>query len=365
LTNNSNEILIIGPLPPIRGGIPRHTERMAIALGKNQRVKIYTPKKLYPNWLYPGQSQYETRAKLKLGAIQVATLTKLSIIYRLLFDKKIPKNVIVVWWNIYLAPFVLLAACAIRIRGSSVFFFCHNVIPHDIGRLGQVINQVVLASGNGFAVQTEEEKEKLKRLVKSALVVNVGKPSSLQLSFSKSANKNTKSNITYLFIGLIRPYKNVPLLIDAFGNLQNESARLRIVGECWDAKLRSEIEAKAKTDERIQLNLNFVSEEEFLTEICEASFVCLPYSNASGSAVLAASLAVRTPVIVSNLPSFSHIVQHGVNGFTFESNNLTSLSSVLDEASKWTPRIEAIENTFNYTWEEFAGKLLKLIHNDT
>lgn len=364
MTNDSNDILILGPLPPIRGGIPRHTERMAIALGMNQLVKIYTPKKLYPNWLYPGQSQYETRAKLNLGAIQVVTLTKLSILYRLLFDEKIPKNVIIVWWNIYLAPFALLAACISRARGSSVFFFCHNVIPHDIGKLGHIINRVVLASGNGFAVQTEDEKEKLKRLFKSALVMNVGKPSSLQLTATESGNKKAVSTITYLYIGLIRQYKNVPLLIDAFKNLQNASARLRIVGECWDAKLRSEIEDKAKNDTRIWLNLNFVSEEEFLTEISKASFVCLPYLNASGSAVLAASLEVGTPVIVSNLPSFSQVVQNGLNGFTFDSNNLASLISVLELASNWTPRIEAIESTSSYTWEEFADKLLKLIHKD-
>lgn len=47
----------------------------------------------------------------------------------------------------------------------------------------------------------------------------------------------------YLFFGLIRPYKQVGSLIDAFVDLNDDSASLRIVGACTDPEVQERVSA--------------------------------------------------------------------------------------------------------------------------
>lgn len=332
MTDMSGRLLIVGPLPPLRGGIPRHTERMSLALSKSWNVEVLSPKKLYPDWLYPGESQFEQREPLNLECCRIISKSKVFLLLRLLSQKQIPENVIIVWWNIYLAPFTYIAARIAKVRGSKVVFFCHNVFPHDSRKLERRLTQFVLGSADAFAVQSREELLKLKR-IREVPIINLGKPSSFSdLAEIGNSYSETSTGLTFLAIGLVRKYKNIPLLIDAFKQVQGSQLRLRIVGECWDKKLKEIIHLKASNDKRIELNLNFVSEEEFLKEISSATYVCLPYLSATGSAILATSLGFGKPVIVSNIDAFTEVVEEGRNGLIFQSNDVRSLVATLQRS---------------------------------
>ena len=53
------KIAIIGPAYPFRGGLASYNERLATTLqNNNHNVIIYTFTVQYPNFLFPGKTQY-------------------------------------------------------------------------------------------------------------------------------------------------------------------------------------------------------------------------------------------------------------------------------------------------------------------
>lgn len=106
-----------------------------------------------------------------------------------------------------------------------------------------------------------------------------------------------------LYFGILRPYKGVEDLIDAFHALPDEAARLRIVGDPHRGQ-RAAVEAAGAADPRVSADLRFVPDAVLAEEIQRASLVVLPYRERmgnSGSLLLALSLA--RPVLVPRSPT--------------------------------------------------------------
>lgn len=108
-----------------------------------------------------------------------------------------------------------------------------------------------------------------------------------------------------LFFGIIRPYKGVPALLDAFGSWAEPGVSLRIAGMPWSPAARAELQGRAARDPRVSTRLDWVGDDVLATEIGHAELVVLPYEEMgnSGSALLALSL--DRPVLVPRSPSTS------------------------------------------------------------
>jgi len=98
--------------------------------------------------------------------------------------------------------------------------------------------------------------------------------------------------------GRIRPYKNVPALLDAFAALADPTARCLVTGAATDASLRRTIEDGASRDPRVRLDLRHLRRRDLAAAHNAADLVVLPYRDIlnSGSALLALSL--NRPVLV-------------------------------------------------------------------
>lgn len=101
-----------------------------------------------------------------------------------------------------------------------------------------------------------------------------------------------------LYFGLIRRYKNVPALVEAFKRLDDPSASLRLVGAPQPPELIDDIVRATVDDARISLLSERVSDEELVREISQARLVVLPYAEYtnSGSAILA--LSAGRPILM-------------------------------------------------------------------
>lgn len=108
----------------------------------------------------------------------------------------------------------------------------------------------------------------------------------------------TKGSI--LTFGLLRPYKGIEHLIEAFSQLDNESLSLQIVGHAPDEDYGRHIRLLASADSRISVELEFVSDEKLEALIENSQLVVLPYTKLynSGAAILA--LGLSTPILVPN-----------------------------------------------------------------
>jgi beta-1,4-mannosyltransferase len=101
-----------------------------------------------------------------------------------------------------------------------------------------------------------------------------------------------------MFAGLIRPYKGVDALLDAFSQLADDHATLRFVGSAEDPSLAELLQSSADRDPRISLLLEMVPDARLVHEMTSAQVVVLPYRRLYNSGLLLAALSLARPVVV-------------------------------------------------------------------
>jgi glycosyltransferase involved in cell wall biosynthesis len=112
-----------------------------------------------------------------------------------------------------------------------------------------------------------------------------------------------------LFFGLIRPYKGVDVLLEAFRSL--EGAELWIVGRPLGVSLDSLYELSARAPGKVRFVPRFVSDQELPAYFRRADVVALPHRDAEQSGVLYAALAFGKPVVMSDVGGFAEVARTG------------------------------------------------------
>jgi len=111
-----------------------------------------------------------------------------------------------------------------------------------------------------------------------------------------------------LFFGLLRPYKGVDVLLDAWRRLGPEpGAELWIVG-----RARMDTSAlRAASTPSVRWIEGFVRDDEVAAYFRRADLAVVPYRQAEQSGVLFTALAFGTPLLVSSLGGFADIAAAG------------------------------------------------------
>lgn len=102
------------------------------------------------------------------------------------------------------------------------------------------------------------------------------------------------------FVGLIRPYKGVEELLDVFSATAGTAPELslRVAGQPASDALAGDLRARALADPRVELDLRYLSEDDFATAILRCSGLVLPYRHMHNSGAVLAALSLDRPVLV-------------------------------------------------------------------
>jgi len=165
------------------------------------------------------------------------------------------------------------------------------------------------------------------------------------------------------FLGLVRPYKNVPHLIRTVRTLPGEVVLL-VAGAPQSVALADEIRAAAGDDPRVRLNLAHVPDAEVQTYLRASDLVVLPFRDItnSGSALLA--LSFDRPVLVPAIGAMGELqALAGTDWVRTYDGELTP--AILADALAWAsrrpsgpPRLDALE------WPEIARQTLAAYRAD-
>ena len=126
-------------------------------------------------------------------------------------------------------------------------------------------------------------------------------------------------------IGLIRNYKGLEYLLEAFNKIPQEligNFRLNVVGEIWDnrEKIYSAIE-NSKYRDKIKLINKYVSDEDVNKYFTLADVVVLPYTRASQSGVAQIAVSYGKPVIISKVGGLKEALKNYNGAFFVEPKN--------------------------------------------
>jgi glycosyltransferase involved in cell wall biosynthesis len=112
-----------------------------------------------------------------------------------------------------------------------------------------------------------------------------------------------------LCFGLIRPYKGVDVLLEAFRSI--EGAELWVVGRPLGISAERLSELAARAAGRVRLVPRFVADRELPAYFRRADLVVLPYRDAEQSGVLYTALAFGKPIVMSDVGGFAEVAEHG------------------------------------------------------
>jgi glycosyltransferase involved in cell wall biosynthesis len=171
-----------------------------------------------------------------------------------------------------------------------------------------------------------------------------------------------------LFFGLLRPYKGLDLLLEAWRGI--EDAELWIAGGArMDiSKLRAAAPANVRFDTR------FIDDPHLRGYFSRADLVVLPYREIDQSGVLFTTLAFGKPLLVSDAGGFAELAASGA-ARAFPSGDAGALHEALrellaDAAERGAIATRAREVVRErYSWDRIAARTLELYeslcsHND-
>ncbi len=165
-----------------------------------------------------------------------------------------------------------------------------------------------------------------------------------------------------LFFGLLRPYKGLDVLLEAFREV--EGAELWIVGNP-----RMDIEplrraAKAAPG-RVRFVTRFIEDAEIPAIFRAADIVVLPYRDAEHSGVLYTGLAFGKPLVLSAVGGFPELAGHGAARLVPPGDG-AALTSALNELTADAGARERLAAAARaaaagpYSWDAIAAQTLDL-----
>lgn len=165
-----------------------------------------------------------------------------------------------------------------------------------------------------------------------------------------------------LFFGLLRPYKGLDLLLEAFAQL--EDAELWIVGNprMDVGPLRAAAQA---TPGRVRFVTRFIADAEIPAIFRRADLLVLPYRDAEHSGVLYTGLAFGKPMVLSAVGGFPEVAAGGAARLVApgDANVLAQALAELIADSEARERLAAAARASAagpYSWDAVAAQTLAL-----
>jgi glycosyltransferase involved in cell wall biosynthesis len=165
-----------------------------------------------------------------------------------------------------------------------------------------------------------------------------------------------------LFFGLLRPYKGIDTLLEAFRRV--EGAELWVVGNPrMDVAPLCRLAAEAPG--RVRFLTRFVADAEIPAILRRAALVVLPYRDAEHSGVLYAALAFGKPLVLSAIGGFPELAEHGAARLVPPEDPATLAATLAELAGDVTARAELGDAAARaaagpYSWDAAAVQTLAL-----
>jgi glycosyltransferase involved in cell wall biosynthesis len=384
LDSSLKKVVIIGPAHPYRGGISTYNDRLAqefIAQGYETSIETFTLQ--YPGFLFPGKTQFSDSeppkgVKINRNINSIWPLNWLKVGNRIKKEK--PDLVIVRYWLPFMGPSLGTIIRRIKSNGhTKVVCLADNVIPHE-KRLGDSLFTRYFLNGV-HAVVAMTQKVLDDALTFRDLPTALS-PHPIFDNFGAVTSKETACQqlgldpkLKYmLFFGLIRDYKGLDILLDAFADeqLSDPSIRLIIAGEFYsDADKYHEQIKRLNLADRIILKAIYIPDNEVANYFNAASLVVQPYKTATQSGVTQVAYHFNKPMIVTNVGGLKEMIPDGKVGYVVEPDSkvlAAAISRYFSENREDEFKSNMAVEKKKYSWpllvNAFVGLYKKLKNND-
>lgn len=372
------KITVLGPAHPYRGGLASIMQIMARTyMNRGHEVGIETFTLQYPRILFPGKSQTVTTpppADLRITR-SVNTVNPFNwwrVGRRL--RREAPDFILLKYWTPFMAPaFGTIARLARGNGHTRVLCQIDNVEPHERHLVDRPFNRYFLGSVDGFVYMSEQVHGELKAYTDAPALFS---PHPLFENFGErvprgeaAARLGFDPDLRYvLFFGLIRDYKGLDILLDAWARLRGrqgmEGVRLIVAGEFYTPQgpYLQQIRCLGLEGEVI-LHDRFIPDNEVKYYFSLADCVVQPYKSATQSGVTQIAYQFSTPMIVTDVGGLKEIVPDGRVGYVCRPD----ADSVADAVCRiYAPGVlerfaeNCREERGRFSWDRMCDRILEV-----
>ena len=361
-------VTLLAPVAPFRGGIAQHSEALALALADRDDIDLQVESfaRLYPTWLYPGQSDRTADAppaRTYPVAYQLDTLNPLSW-------TRVAKRIaarggiaIIPAWTFFVSPMLGQIARHLRAAGITVVVVVHNVTDHDSAGWKRALSRWQLTAADRYLTHTAQLAEQLTAQGLAADLLISPHPA-YNHAPAASGTMPRERALELLCFGLVRHYKGVDIALRALALSGLQDVRLTIAGEVWDHgdRLRELMQDPALAG-KVTLIDRYVTDQEAAELFARADAVLAPYRSVTGSGVVALARRYRRPLIASDLPGLGPLIRDQQLGWTFPPEDVDELAQLLantvNRTTAATIAATILPDDEGQGWADFAAQALK------
>lgn len=376
--SDTMKITILGPAHPYRGGLASIMEIMARTFQRRgDEVDIKTFTLQYPLLLFPGESQTVATpppADLRICRC-VNTMNPLNWVrVGRRIRRERPDFVLMKYWTPFMAPcFGTIARIARGNGHTKVLCQIDNVEPHEHHLTDKPFNRYYLHSVDGFVYMSEQVHSELRAYSDAPALFS---PHPLFENFGERVERSEAcvrlgldpANRYVLFFGLIRDYKGLDLLLDAWAQLRRagrtEGRRLIVAGEFYTARepYLNRIADNGLQDE-VLLHDRFIPDDDVKYYFSAADFVVQPYKTATQSGVTQIAYQFCVPMVVTKVGGLAEIVPDGRVGYVCEPTPegvAGAIERMYEGDTLQRFRENCVEERRRFSWEEMCSRITEL-----
>jgi len=370
------KIFIIGPAHPLRGGPAQFNENLCQQLIKEgHQAEIISYSLQYPNFLFPGSSQFETNGKAPEG-IRIHTLINTVNPFNWFsvarfIKKEKPDFILFRYWLPFFGPSLGTIGRLVR-KHCKVLALTDNVIPHE-KRIGDnAFTKYFINSCDGFIAMSQTVLKDISLFSPNSH--QAYSPHPMYETYGAEVSKEearqklglNKEDKIVLFFGLIRKYKGLDLLIEAMAKetLKSKNVKLLIAGEFYEDKQPYlDLIEKHKLKNQIILHDKFISNEDVRYYFCASDLVAQTYRKATNSGVSMIGYYYNKPMLVTAVGGLAEIVPDKICGYSVPVEIDQISNSLIDyfENKRENEFVQNVkEERKKYEWSGFINTLLNL-----
>ena len=332
MSPGKKKLVLLSPAHPLRGGIAASSERLAHELQQaGHQVKILSFRYQYPDFLFPGKTQYTTDAPPE-GLLIESRLHSLNPLNWWELGRGLgrehPDWLIVRYWLPFLSPCLgSVVRLAKRNRHTRALTIADNVVPHEKRPGDALLTRYFLgAMDGGIAMSRAVERDLLRfapglpvRYVPHPIYDNYGERVERAAALR---HLGLEPNHAYLlFFGFVRRYKGLDLLLQALNEppLRNRPLRLLVAGEFYDdPEPYHHLIRELGLSDRVILFSDYIPTEQVPYFFGAADLVVQPYRSATQSGITQLAFHFEKPMVVTRVGGLPEIVREGRSGFIAE-----------------------------------------------
>ena len=374
-------IVLLGTAYPFRGGLATFNERLARQLqAEGHKVEVITFTLQYPSFLFPGKTQYSSeKAPTDLHiSQQVNSCNPLNWIK---VGRRIrqmqPDLLITCYWMAFFAPSYSIIQRIAKSNGKTrCVALVHNMIPHEPSLLDKLFAPLYVRATDGFVALSDSVVQDINRLDPSHKP-KTSYPHPIYDHYGEQMSKEEACLALHLqpekqymlFFGLVRAYKGLDLLLDAFGFVKDQLPNLQLIiaGEFYEDedKYRTQIESHQLTD-RVIIKNEFIADADLRKYFGAADLIVQPYKSATQSGVTQVAFHFEKPMLVTNVGGLGEIVHDHQMGYAVDPNAQAIAEALTDyytqnRQADYTAYL--IQQKENYSWAKLAESFVTIYNN--